>query len=128
MLTTEIGTQLSTSAMQRFGRVSDRADQYFGCAARRSARAVHGMVKRTAARAGVNAAISPHWLRHAHGSHAIDEGAPLHEVQATLGHAKVTTTSGYLHARPGSSSGLKARSGSVSSMKMRRKEVEMALS
>jgi integrase/recombinase XerD len=65
------------------------------------------VVKRTAARAGVNAAISPHWLRHAHGSHAIDEGAPLHEVQAALGHANVSTTSGYLHARPGSSSGLK---------------------
>src|SRR5215475_631119 len=72
-----------------------------------SPRAVHGMVKRTAARAGVNAAISPHWLRHAHGSHAIDEGAKLHEVKATLGHANVSTTRGYLHARPGSSSGLK---------------------
>jgi site-specific recombinase XerD len=67
------------------------------------------MVKRTAARAGLNAAISPqaHWLRHAHGSHAIDEGAQLHEVQATLGHANISTTSGYLHARPGSSRGLK---------------------
>jgi site-specific recombinase XerD len=32
-----------------------------------SERAVHAMVKRAAARAGVNAAISPHWLRHAHG-------------------------------------------------------------
>ena len=74
---------------------------------RLTARAVHGMVKRTAARAGVNAAISPHWLRHAHGSHAIDEGAALHEVQATLGHANIATTSGYLHARPGSLSGLK---------------------
>jgi integrase/recombinase XerD len=70
-------------------------------------RAVHGMVKRAAARAGVNAAISPHWLRHAHGSHAIEKGASLPEVQETLGHANITTTSGYLHARPGSSSGLK---------------------
>lgn len=35
-------------------------------------RAVLGMVKRTAVKAGVNAAVSPHWLRHAHGSHAID--------------------------------------------------------
>jgi len=70
-------------------------------------RAVHGMVKRTAARAGGNAAISPHWLRHAHGSHAIDKGASLPEVQATLGHANITTTSGYLHARPNGSSGLK---------------------
>jgi integrase/recombinase XerD len=69
-------------------------------------RAVHGMVKRAAARAGVNAAISPHWLRHAHGSHAIEEGASLPEVQETRGHANITTTSGYLHAPPGSSSGL----------------------
>jgi site-specific recombinase XerD len=68
-------------------------------------RAVYGMVKRTAARARVNGAISPHWLRHAHGSHAIEKGAPLHEVQATLGHANISTTRGYLHARPGSSSG-----------------------
>ena len=70
-------------------------------------RAVHPIVKRTAARAGGNAAISPHWLRHAHGSHAIDKGASLPEVQATLGHANITTTSGYLHARPNGSSGLK---------------------
>jgi hypothetical protein len=27
-------------------------------------------------------------------------------VQATLGHGNIATTSGYLHARPGSSSGL----------------------
>ena len=69
-------------------------------------RAVHGLVKRTARAAGINEAVSPHWLRHAHGSHAIDNGAPLPEVQATLGHANVATTSGYLHARPDTSSGL----------------------
>jgi integrase/recombinase XerD len=70
-------------------------------------RAVLGMVKRTAAKAGVNAAVSPHWLRHAHGSHAIDRGASLPEVQATLGHSNVSTTSAYLHARPDTSSGLR---------------------
>ena len=67
---------------------------------------MHAMVKRTAAKGGVNQAISPHWLRHAHGSHAIDRGASLPEVQATLGHSNISTTSGYLHARPDSSSGL----------------------
>jgi integrase/recombinase XerD len=69
-------------------------------------RAVHAMVKRAAVKAGLNQAISPHWLRHAHGSHAIARGASLPEVQATLGHSNVSTTSGYLHARPNSSSGL----------------------
>ena len=70
-------------------------------------RAVNGMVKRAASKAGINEAVSPHWLRHAHGSHAIDRGASLPEVQSTLGHGNIATTSGYLHARPDSSSGLK---------------------
>ena len=69
-------------------------------------RAVNGMVKRAARKAGINEAISPHWLRHAHGSHAIDRGASLPEVQSTLGHGNIATTSGYLHARPNTSSGL----------------------
>jgi site-specific recombinase XerC len=65
-------------------------------------RDVNAMVKRMAAKAGINEVSSPHWLRHAHGSHAIDRGASLPEVQeATLGHANVSTTSGYLHARRG---------------------------
>jgi len=45
---------------------------------------VNGMVKRAARKAGINEAVSPHWLRHAHGSHAIDHGASLPEVQSTL--------------------------------------------
>ena len=58
-------------------------------------------------RAGDNfaARISPHWLRHAHASHAIDNGAPVTLVSATLGHADLKTTSVYAHARPGESSG-----------------------
>jgi integrase/recombinase XerD len=70
-------------------------------------RAVLGIVERAAAKGGIEAPISPHWLRHAHASHAIDRGATLPEVQATLGHGNIATTSGYLHARPESSSGLK---------------------
>jgi integrase/recombinase XerD len=72
-----------------------------------STRNVVAMIKRAAHRAGLSGKISPHWLRHAHGSHAIDRGATIPEVQATLGHASATTTSGYLHARPNSSSGMK---------------------
>jgi site-specific recombinase XerD len=71
------------------------------------ARAVRGTVSRAVAKAGLEAPISPHWLRHAHASHAIDRGATLPEVQSTLGHSNVATTSGYLHARPESSSGLR---------------------
>ncbi|GAB6842140.1 integrase/recombinase XerD [Methylorubrum rhodinum] len=64
----------------------------------------HRIVKRAAARAGLTAEVSAHWLRHAHASHALDRGAPIHLVQATLGHASVSTTGRYLHARPSESS------------------------
>ena len=67
--------------------------------------AVHRMVKAAAERAGLNTAVSAHWLRHAHASHSLDRGAPIHLVQATLGHASVATTGRYLHARPSDSSG-----------------------
>lgn len=62
--------------------------------------AVHRVVKAAAARAGLQPEVSAHWLRHAHASHALDRGAPIHLVQATLGHASVATTGRYLHARP----------------------------
>jgi site-specific recombinase XerD len=39
-------------------------------------------------------------LSHAHASHSLDRGAPIHLVQQTLGHASVATTGRYLHARP----------------------------
>jgi len=64
-------------------------------------RAANFIVKEAAERAGVNPAASIHWLRHAHASHAIDNGAPITLVSATLGHADLKTTSVYAHARPG---------------------------
>ena len=65
---------------------------------------VRMILRRAAQRVGVADRVSPHWLRHAHASHALDRGAPIHLVQATLGHSSVATTSRYLHARPGDSS------------------------
>jgi integrase/recombinase XerD len=66
--------------------------------------AVLRIVRAAAQRAGIAGNVSPHWLRHAHASHALDRGAPIHLVQATLGHASITTTGRYLHARPNESS------------------------
>ena len=68
-------------------------------------RAINYLIKGLASRARVNPAASVHWLRHAHASHAIDNGAPITLVSATLGHADLKTTSVYAHARPGESSG-----------------------
>ncbi len=65
---------------------------------------VHRIVRAAARRAGIEADVSPHWLRHAHASHALDRGAPAHLVRDTLGHANVSTTSAYAHARPDQSS------------------------
>lgn len=62
------------------------------------------IVRAAAHRAGIETNVSPHWLRHAHASHSLDRGAPIHLVQATLGHASVATTGRYLHARPQDSS------------------------
>jgi integrase/recombinase XerD len=70
--------------------------------------AVFRIVRRAAERAELEAGsnVSPHWLRHAHATHALERGAPIHLVQATLGHASVATTGRgrYLHARPTDSS------------------------
>jgi integrase/recombinase XerD len=66
--------------------------------------AIERIVARAAQRAGIEGRVSPHWLRHAHATHALERGAPIHLVQATLGHASVTITGHYLHARPTDSS------------------------
>ena len=62
------------------------------------------IVQAAAKRAEIELNVSPHWLRHAHASHALDRGAPIHLVQQTLGHESVATTGRYLHARPSDSS------------------------
>jgi site-specific recombinase XerD len=65
---------------------------------------VRRIVYAAAHKAGLPQKVSPHWMRHAHASHALDRSAPIHLVQATLGHASVSTTGRYLHARPSESS------------------------
>jgi integrase len=83
-----------------------------------SERAINGMVKRTAAKAGINEAISPHWLRHAHGSHAIDHGRFAARGSDHTGprqhrhHIRLSACASRQLERP------KTRSGSVSSMKI----------
>lgn len=63
-------------------------------------------LKKTAKLAHLPDETSPHWLRHAHISHALDRGAPIHLVQSTVGHRSMATTGEYAHARPQDSSAL----------------------
>ena len=67
-------------------------------------RAVHRAFKRGVRRSGINPAASPHFARHSHASHALENGAPLARVRDDLGHASIATTTRYLHAKPGESS------------------------
>jgi site-specific recombinase XerD len=62
-------------------------------------------VKRAARLAGIEVPVSPHFLRHSHGTHALRRGADLATVRDTLGHESIATTGRYLHARPEKSSG-----------------------
>lgn len=63
------------------------------------------VVKNAAAKARLNVAPSPHWLRHTSATHAIEAGAPIHVVQRSLGHESISTTGKYLDIRPKESVG-----------------------
>lgn len=56
-------------------------------------------------KAGLAGNVSPHWLRHANASHALQRGCDIATVRDTLGHSSLAVTSRYVHARPDKSSG-----------------------
>jgi integrase/recombinase XerD len=62
---------------------------------RLSRQSAWSILVRTAERAGVEASVSPHTLRHSVATHLLDGGANVREVQEFLGHASVTTTQIY---------------------------------
>jgi site-specific recombinase XerD len=62
------------------------------------------IVKAAAVDAGMSGKVSPHWFRHGHASHALDNGCPIHVLRESLGHSSLATTSRYAHARPTESS------------------------
>ena len=63
--------------------------------ARLTTRSVGRIVKRIAIRRGLSADVHPHTLRHAFGTHLLEEGADLRAIQELMGHKRLATTQRY---------------------------------
>jgi integrase/recombinase XerC len=69
--------------------------------ARLTTRSVGRIVKQIAVSRGLASDVHPHTLRHAFGTHMLEEGADLRAIQEMLGHERLSTTQRYTQLTPG---------------------------
>lgn len=81
-----IGGQAPLFAQITSGRLGEPLSQSY----------VRQALKRLARSAGIEKRVHPHGLRHTLASSLANEGAPLHLVQAQLGHSSLATTERYI--------------------------------
>lgn len=62
---------------------------------RLTTRSVGRIIKRIAIAKGLSPEVHPHTLRHAFGTHMLEEGADLRAIQELLGHERLATTQRY---------------------------------
>jgi integrase/recombinase XerC len=68
---------------------------------RLTTRSVGRIVKQIALSRGLAADVHPHTLRHAFGTHMLEEGADLRAIQEMLGHERLSTTQRYTQLTTG---------------------------
>jgi integrase/recombinase XerD len=96
----KLGKGTETEALAKLNRITSKIDGFHVKPARPyPSRAIHGILKRVAERAGIKG-VHPHALRRAFATHLLERGADIRVVQDLLGHEGIQTTAIYLNLSP----------------------------